>query len=34
MNSLKIHSYFNGNRLLVENIVSDFSNYIYTIVRN
>ena len=34
MNSSKIHSYFNGNKLLVENIVSDFSNYIYTIVRN
>ena len=34
MNNSKIHSYFNGNKLLVENIVSDFSNYIYTIVRN
>ena len=34
MNNSKIHSYFNGNQLLVENIVSDFSNYIYTIVRN
>lgn len=34
MKDSKIHNYFNGNKLLVENIVNDFSNYIYAIIRN
>ena len=33
MKDSKIYNYFNGKRLLVENIVNDFSNYIYTIIR-
>ena len=34
MKDLKIYNYFNGNKLLVEKIVNDFSNYIYAIIRN
>ena len=31
---VQIYNYFSGNKLLIENVVNDFSNYIYTIVRN
>ena len=34
MKDSKIHNYFNENKLLVENIVNDFSNYVYAIIRN
>ena len=33
MKDVPIYKYFNGNKLLIENIVNDFSNYIYTIIR-
>ena len=31
---VQIYNYFSGNKLLIENVVDDFSNYIYTIIRN
>lgn len=34
MKDVPIYNYFNGNTLLIENIVNDFSNYIYTVIRN
>ena len=34
MKNAEIYNYFNGKTLLIENIVNDFSNYIYTIIRN
>ena len=33
MKDVPIYNYFNGNTLLIENIVNDFSNYIYTVIR-
>lgn len=34
MKDVQIYNYFSGNKLLIENVVNDFSNYIYTIIRN
>lgn len=34
MNKEKIHNYIDENGLNVEKVMNDFSNYIYTIVRN
>lgn len=34
MKDAQIYNYFNNNTLLIEEIVNDFSNYIYTIIRN
>ena len=34
MKDVPIYKYLNGNKLLIENIVNDYSNYIYTIIRN
>ena len=30
---VQIYNYFSGNKLLIENVVNDFSNYIYTVIR-
>ena len=34
MNDSKIYSYINGNRLDIELLMHDYTNYIYTIIRN